>query len=86
MCIRDRSFAAPVAVGRDDAEVARRISAIGQDADAMAAKGLAGSPAQVVDLVGQLAGLGVSRVYLQLLDLADLEHVQLIAAQVLTQR
>ena len=77
------SWAGPVAVGRDDAEVARRRAAIGKDADAMASEGLAGSPAYLLDQLGQLAELGVARAYLQILDLADLDHVALIADQVL---
>ncbi len=77
------SWAGPVAVGRDGAQVARRCAAIGKDAEALAGEGFAGSPAQLVDLLGRLAGLGVGRVYLQLLDLADLDQVELIAGQVL---
>ena len=49
------------------------------------ASGLAGTPAEVVDKIGQLADLGVSRIYLQVLDLTDLEQLELIAAEVLPQ-
>jgi F420-dependent oxidoreductase-like protein len=77
------SWAGPVVVGRDDAEVARRCAAIGKDAATLAEEGLAGSPAQLIDLLARLGELGVGRAYLQILDLADLDHVELIAAQVL---
>ena len=71
-----------VCVGRDDAEVARRARAIGREVDELKANGLAGSPAEVVDRIGQYAAHGVSRLYLQVLDLDDLDHLELIAQQV----
>ena len=44
--------------------------------------GLGGTPAEVVDKLGRLAELGAERVYLQVLDLADLDHLGLVAAEV----
>ncbi|MFJ7777868.1 LLM class F420-dependent oxidoreductase [Streptomyces yangpuensis] len=79
------SNALVVCVGKDDAEVARRAAAIGRDADELRANGLAGSPAEVVDKIGAYGAVGSSRVYLQLLDLDDLDHLELISAQVLSQ-
>jgi F420-dependent oxidoreductase-like protein len=79
------SAAQTVAIGRDDAEVARRADAIGQDVDGLRAGGLAGTPAQVVDKLGSFATLGASRVYLQVLDLSDLDHLELIASAVAPQ-
>jgi F420-dependent oxidoreductase-like protein len=79
------SAAQTVAIGRDDAEVARRADAIGQDVDGLRAGGLAGTPAQVVDKLGSFATLGARRVYLQVLDLSDLDHLELIASQVAPQ-
>ncbi|MEV0989470.1 LLM class F420-dependent oxidoreductase [Streptomyces sp. NPDC049949] len=72
-------------VGRDDAEVARRAAAIGRDVDELKANGLAGSPAEVVEKIGAYGAVGSSRVYLQMLDLDDLDHLELISAQVLSQ-
>lgn len=46
---------------------------------------LAGSPAQIVDKLGRFAAAGAGRVYLQVLDLHDLGHLELIAAEVLSQ-
>ena len=74
-----------VCVGRDGAEVARRAAAIGRDPAAFADSDFAGSPAQVVDTLGRFAEIGASRAYLQVLDLADLDHLELIAAEVLAQ-
>ncbi len=78
------SNALVVCVGRNDAEVARRAAAIGRDVDELKANGLAGSPAEVVDKIGAYEAIGCSRVYLQLLDLDDLDHLELISAQVLS--
>ena len=72
-----------VCCGRTAAEVARRAAAIGQDPAELAATGLAGSPAQVVDKLGRFAAVGASRMYLQVLDLHDLDHLELIAAEVM---
>src|SRR5262245_37109955 len=72
-----------VCCGRTGAEVARRAAAIGQDPAELAATGLAGSPAQVVDKLGRFAAIGASRMYLQVLDLHDLGHLELIAAEVM---
>ncbi|MFE5495673.1 LLM class F420-dependent oxidoreductase [Streptomyces virginiae] len=79
------SNALVVCVGKDDAEVARRAAAIGRDVDELKANGLAGSPAEVVEKIGAYGATGSSRVYLQLLDLDDLDHLELISAQVLSQ-
>jgi F420-dependent oxidoreductase-like protein len=72
-----------VCCGRTRAEVARRAAAIGQEVAELEATGLAGSPAQVVDKLGRFASIGASRMYLQVLDLHDLDHLELIAAEVM---
>jgi F420-dependent oxidoreductase-like protein len=72
-----------VCCGRTGAEVARRAAAIGEDPAELAATGLAGSPAQIVDKLGRFAAIGASRMYLQVLDLHDLGHLELIAAEVM---
>ncbi|MEV6832742.1 LLM class F420-dependent oxidoreductase [Amycolatopsis sp. NPDC051102] len=81
-----RSVALVVGVGRSDEEVARRASVIGRDVDELRANGLAGTPAEVVDRIGQWREqTGITRVYLQLLDLSDLDQLDLIAAEVAPQ-
>ncbi len=79
------SNALVVCVGRDDQEVARRAAAIGREVDELKANGLAGSPAEVVDKIGRYAEIGSQRVYLQVLDLSDLDHLELISSQVQSQ-
>lgn len=70
-------------VGKTDAEVKRRADAIGREVDELKANGLAGSPGEVVEKLGQYAAIGSQRVYLQILDLDDLEHLELIAAEIM---
>jgi F420-dependent oxidoreductase-like protein len=77
------SAAQTVCCGRDDAELKRRAVAIGQEPAALREHGLAGTPAELVDKIGQFADIGAERIYLQVLDLDDLEHLALIAAEVL---
>ncbi|MEU9967249.1 LLM class F420-dependent oxidoreductase [Streptomyces malaysiensis] len=72
-------------VGKDDAEVARRAAAIGREVEEVKENGLAGTPAEVVDKIGRYAEAGASRMYLQMLDLADLDHLELISSQVQAQ-
>ncbi len=69
--------------GRTDAEIARRAAAIGRDADEMREHGLAGMPAEIVEKAAQFAEVGATRLYLQVLDLADLDHLELVAAEVM---
>ncbi|MBB3044277.1 LLM class F420-dependent oxidoreductase [Nocardioides soli] len=77
------SNALVVCVGADEAEVERRAAAIGRDKDELRENGLAGTPQEVVDKIGRYAALGAERVYLQVLDLADLDHLRLIARDVM---
>jgi F420-dependent oxidoreductase-like protein len=81
------SVALTVCCGRDDAEVRRRADAVGQNVAALRSGGLAGSPAEVVDKLSTYgpAGAGASRIYFQVMDIADLEHIELIASEVLPQ-
>ncbi|MBB6001258.1 LLM class F420-dependent oxidoreductase [Streptomonospora salina] len=76
------SAAQVVCCGRDESEFKRRAAAIGRDPDELRRDGLAGSPAEVVEKLGRFHEIGCERVYLQVLDLSDLDHLELIAAQV----
>ena len=67
-------------------ELARRALTIGRDLEDLRANAVAGSPAEVVDRLGQWRErTGVTRFYLQLLDLADLDQIELIGAEVAPQ-
>jgi F420-dependent oxidoreductase-like protein len=73
------SAAQVVCCGRDEAELARRAEAIGRSADELREHGLAGSVAEIRDRIGQFAAIGAERMYLQVLDLSDLDHLELLA-------
>jgi F420-dependent oxidoreductase-like protein len=77
------SVALVVCCGRDDAEIARRAAAIGRDVDELRENGACGTPEEVLATLQRWAAAGVERTYLQVLDLADLEHVALLGADVL---
>lgn len=77
------SSALVVCCGRDDAEIARRAAAIGREVDELTENGLCGTPEQVAERIAAYAAEGSQRIYLQVLDLSDLEHVALIGEEVL---
>jgi F420-dependent oxidoreductase-like protein len=77
------SVAQVVCCGRDEAEVERRAATIGREPAELREHGLAGTPAELVAKIKQFEEIGTHRVYLQVLDLADLDHLDLIAAEVL---
>jgi F420-dependent oxidoreductase-like protein len=72
-----------VACGSDEAEFQRRAKAIGRDGDELRANQLGGTPAQVLDRLEEYAQTGMDRVYLQVLDLSDIDHLELIANEVM---
>lgn len=71
--------------GESDAEIARRAAVIGRDVDELRANGLAGTPDELVEKIGRYRELGTQRIYLQTLDLADHDHLELVAAKVMPQ-
>lgn len=79
------SAAQVLCVGADEAEIDRRAAAIGREKDELRANGLAGTPEEVVAKIKQFEAAGAERLYLQVLDLHDLEHLRLVAAEVMPQ-
>ncbi|GAB7007741.1 LLM class F420-dependent oxidoreductase [Nocardioides sp. AN3] len=77
------STALVVCVGGDEAEVERRAAAIGRETGELRQNGVAGTPEEAIATLTAYAEVGVERVYLQVLDLADLDHLRLIAAEVM---
>jgi len=69
------SAAQTIAVGRTDAEAKRRSEAIGSQPP------LYGTPGQVAEQIGRFAELGATRMFLQILDLSDLDHLDVIAGE-----
>jgi F420-dependent oxidoreductase-like protein len=80
------SAAFVVCAGRDDTQVAARAAAIGREVDELRGNSpLVGTPNEIVDKLAPFAQIGVQRIYLQLLDMADLDHLDLFAAEVIPQ-
>ncbi|PND59527.1 LLM class F420-dependent oxidoreductase [Mycobacterium sp. ENV421] len=80
------SAAFVVCAGRDDAEISRRAQAISREVDELRTNTpLVGTPTEIVDRLGPFIEAGVQRVYLQLLDMSDIDHVELFATEVVRQ-
>jgi F420-dependent oxidoreductase-like protein len=78
------SAAQTVCCGANGAEVERRAANIGRKVDDLRAHGLAGTPDEVVARLQEFAAIGAESIYLQVLDLDDLEHIELLAEEVLS--
>lgn len=77
------SVAQVVVCGRDDAEIARRAAAIGREVEELRRNGLCGTPAEIVEKLAAWRATGATRVYLQLMDLSEPEHLELLGTAVL---
>jgi F420-dependent oxidoreductase-like protein len=77
------SAAQTVCCGRSEAELDRRARAIGMKPDELRESGLAGTPDEVARKIEKFAEIGAEHIYLQVLDLQDLDHLELLAAEVL---
>ncbi|MCA1845387.1 MAG: LLM class F420-dependent oxidoreductase [Actinobacteria bacterium] len=77
------SSASTVCCGADEAEVERRATAIGRNADQARKGGVGGTPDEVIAKLNRYGGAGAQRVYLQVLDLKDLDHLRLLAQEVM---
>jgi F420-dependent oxidoreductase-like protein len=76
------SSAVVVCCGADESDVSRRAKAIGREVDELRANGVCGTPAEVVDRLGEWAQAGAETAYLQVLDLSDLDHLRLLGREV----
>ncbi|MGB2568529.1 LLM class F420-dependent oxidoreductase [Micromonospora citrea] len=74
-----------VAIGRTDAEARRRAEPLHVKSALPPEDPVVGSPAQLVDRLGEFAAIGATRVHLRLIELDDLDHLELIAGEVLPQ-
>jgi F420-dependent oxidoreductase-like protein len=80
------SAAFVVCAGRNDAEIARRADAIGRAVDELRSNSpVVGTPAEIADRLGDVRRLGIQRIYLQLLDMSDLDQVDFFAGEVIPQ-
>ncbi len=74
-----------IVCAKDEPTLERRAAATGRDPNELRGSGLAGSPAEITDKIGRFAEAGAEALYLQVLDLDDLDHLADIADQVLPQ-
>ena len=79
------SVAQTVCCGKDETEFRQRAAAIGLEPAEAREHGLGGTPGEVAGKIAEYAGIGAERVYLQVLDLGDLDHLALIASDVVPQ-
>jgi hypothetical protein len=77
------SVSYPVCTGHDDRAVSRRASALGPEFDAL--HPLVGTPGQLADAIGPFVEAGVQRVYVQLIELSDLDNLCVLAEEVVPQ-
>ncbi len=80
------SAAFVLCAGADEAELTRRAAAIGRELDEMRGNSpVAGTPDEIVEKLGAFVRAGVQRVYLQVLDMSDLDHLAFFASEVIRQ-
>jgi F420-dependent oxidoreductase-like protein len=68
--------------GRDEREAERRAGAISRSLADLRESGAAGTPDEVIARIKTFDTAGASRIYLQVLDIDDLDHLELVAAAV----
>jgi alkanesulfonate monooxygenase SsuD/methylene tetrahydromethanopterin reductase-like flavin-dependent oxidoreductase (luciferase family) len=73
------SAAETIACGRTEAEARKRAENIGKT------PALYGTPDQVVEQISRYAELGATRLFLQVLDMSDLDHLDVIASEIAPQ-
>ena len=77
------SVAQVIAIGRNDAEIERRAKAIGREVNELKENGLCGTPQEVIEKIAMWRDHEVQTIYLQMLDLSDLEHLDVIASEIM---
>jgi F420-dependent oxidoreductase-like protein len=78
------SVALVVCVAEDDVAVERRARAIEREVDELKANGVCGTPDEAATRLREWGEAGAERVYLQVLDLDDLDHIELLGSAVRT--
>ncbi len=78
------SSAFVVCVGKDETEFARRAAAIGREPVELREHGIAGTVSEAIDAIGRAKEAGAQRLYFQVLDMSDLDHLDLLAREVVS--
>lgn len=71
-----------ICCGRNDEELARRAASFGATVEQVAERGILGTPEEVAKQLTAYKAVGVERFLLQVLDYADLDHLDLLASEV----
>ncbi len=79
-----RSATLALCLGANEAEVARRAEAIGRSPDELRSSGAAGTTTEVIATMERYAREGIQRMYLQVLDLGDLDHIAMAGADLIS--
>lgn len=77
-----RSIATMICCATSKAELTRRAERIGKDLTELREQ-TAGTPAEVIERLEQYRAAGAERSYLQFLDMQDLDHIALVASEVM---
>lgn len=77
------SAAQVVCCGTSEHEIERRALVHSREVGELRENGLAGTPQEVIEKALEFKALGASRLYLQVLDMSDLDQLELIAAEVM---
>ena len=77
------SASVAIACGRTDAAVKERLALLEEPSLLPPEPTISGSPDQVLDAVARYAEAGATRLYVRLRDLSDLDHLDLLAAEVI---
>lgn len=81
-----RTVGLTVLAGATEADLARRAANTGVDLERFRAGfNLCGSAAEIADRVGRLQELGAERIYLQMIDMTDLDHLAYLGEELLPQ-
>lgn len=75
------SAALVACVGETESHVSERARAIGRDVQELRENGLAGTPDEALETLQRWQEAGAERIYLQVLDLDDLDHIALMGRE-----
>jgi hypothetical protein len=74
-----------VAIGRTDADAARRAAPLHARSALPPEDPVIGPPGALVQRLGEFAAIGATRVHLRVVEMSDLDHLDVIAGDVLPQ-
>jgi F420-dependent oxidoreductase-like protein len=78
------SATVPVAIGRDAADLERRLESLGEPGARLLAAGVTGSAGDVIRVIEDLAAQGADTVYFHVYGPTDVSHIELLGEQVVS--